>query len=197
MDLKKLAPWNWFKREQETQQTTLPVRKAEPSGAVRETGEPALPAPFLPVVQLQREIDRLFNEAFRNVGLAWPSMTMPSLPAPEWQGLLRPALDIHETETHYHIALELPGVEPKDVHITLDEDVLFIQGEKRHEQEYKEGQQHRIERTYGAFQRMLNLPDDADHDNIKASFKNGVLTLTIGKRTPSQPQRGRPIPIES
>ncbi len=197
MDLKKLAPWNWFRKEQETQPATLPVRKAEPSGAARETGEPALPAPFLPVVQLQREIDRLFNEALRNFGLAWPSMTMPSLPAPDWQGLLRPALDIHETETHYHIALELPGVEPKDVHITLDEDVLFIQGEKRHEQEYKEGQQHRIERMYGAFQRMLNLPDDADHDNIKASFKNGILTLTIGKRTPSRPQRGRPIPIES
>ncbi len=197
MDLKKLAPWNWFKKEQETQQTTLPVHKTEPAGAAREIGEPALPAPFLPVLQLQREIDRLFHEAFRNFGLAWPSMTMPSLPVPDWQRLLRPALDIHETETHYHIALELPGVEPKDVNITLDEDVLFIQGEKRHEQEYKDGQQHRIEQTYGAFQRMLNLPDDADSDNIKASFKNGVLTLTIGKRTPSRPQRGRPIPIES
>jgi len=121
---------------------------------------------------------------------------MPSLPSAEWQSFLRPALDIYETETQYNITLELPGVEPKDVHITLDEDVLFIQGEKHHAQEYKDSQQHRIERAYGAFQRMLNLPDDADPDNIKASFQNGVLRLTIGKRTPSRPQRGRPIPIE-
>jgi HSP20 family protein len=196
MDLKRLAPWNWFKKEQETQQTALPVRRVESGGTSREAVESTLPTFLSPVLQLQREIDRLFNEAFRSFGLGWPTTMMPSLPSAEWQSFLRPVLDIYETETQYNITLELPGVEPKDVHITLDEDVLFIQGEKRHAQEYKDSQQHRIERAYGAFQRMLNLPDDADPDNIKASFQNGVLRLTIGKRTPSRPQRGRPIPIE-
>lgn len=104
-------------------------------------------------------------------------------------------LDIQETDKQYKIALEVPGVEEKDIQITLDNDVLMVRGEKRQEQEKKEGGFHRVERAYGSFQRALNLPDDANQDSIKASFKNGVLTVTIDKREVSSPKQGRSIPI--
>jgi len=66
----------------------------------------------------------------------------------------------------------------------------MVRGEKRQEQEKKEGGFHRIERSYGSFQRALNLPDNADQESIKAAFKNGVLTITMDKREASTPKQG-------
>ncbi|RCN55701.1 Hsp20/alpha crystallin family protein [Acidiferrobacter thiooxydans] len=123
--------------------------------------------------------------------MSWPRV------APEWQGLLRPSLDIQETDKQYRITLEVPGVEEKDIQLTLEDDVLYIRGEKRQEQEHKDAQYHRIERSYGSFQRALNVPADADQDTFKASFKNGVLTVTIDKRAQAGSPRGRSIPINS
>jgi len=148
--------------------------------------------PVSPILQLHREIDRLFDDAFR--GFGFPALNMPQWPS-DWSGMLKPALDIQETDKQYKIALEVPGVEEKDIQITLDNDVLMVRGEKRQEQEKKEGGFHRVERSYGSFQRALNLPDDANQDSIKASFKNGVLTVTIDKREVSAPKQGRSIPI--
>ena len=188
IDFKKLAPWNWFKKEQEEQQTAssaLPVQRNDvpvPGGAVS------------PILQLHREIDRLFDDAFR--GFGFPALAVQRLPA-GWPGMLMPALDIQEADKQYKIALELPGVEEKDIQITLDSDVLVVRGEKRQEQEKKEGSFHRIERSYGSFQRALNLPDDANQDSIKANFKNGVLTITMDKREVSAPKQGRLIPVNS
>ncbi|VDB01887.1 Spore protein SP21 [Klebsiella pneumoniae] len=183
IDFKKLAPWNWFKNEQQEQQTvsSLPVQRND---------LPAASGPVSPILQLHREIDRLFDDAFR--GFGFPALNMPQWPS-DWSGMLKPALDIQETDKQYKIALEVPGVEEKDIQITLDNDVLMVRGEKRQEQEKKEGGFHRVERSYGSFQRALNLPDDANQDSIKASFKNGVLTVTIDKREVSAPKQGRSI----
>ncbi|HHQ3254220.1 TPA: small heat shock protein sHSP20 [Klebsiella pneumoniae] len=185
IDFKKLAPWNWFKNEQQEQQTvsSLPVQRND---------LPAASGPVSPILQLHREIDRLFDDAFR--GFGFPALNMPQWPS-DWSGMLKPALGIQETDKQYKIALEVPGVEEKDIQITLDNDVLMVRGEKRQEQEKKEGGFHRVERSYGSFQRALNLPDDANQDSIKASFKNGVLTVTIDKREVSAPKQGRSIPI--
>ena len=187
IDFKKLAPWNWFKNEQQEQQTasSLPVQRND---------LPAASGPVSPILQLHREIDRLFDDAFR--GFGFPALNMPQWPS-DWSGMLKPALDIQETDKQYKIALEVPGVEEKDIQITLDNDVLMVRGEKRQEQEKKEGGFHRVERSYGSFQRALNLPDDANQDSIKASFKNGVLTVTIDKREVSAPKQGHSIPINS
>ena len=188
IDFKKLAHWNWFKKEQEEQQTAssaLPVQRNDrlvTAGAVS------------PILQLHREIDRLFDNAFRGGG--FPALAVQRLPA-DWSGMLMPALDIQEADKQYKIALELPGVEEKDIQITLDNDVLVVRGEKRQEQEKKESGFHRIERSYGSFQRALNLPDDANQDSIKANFKNGVLTITMDKREVSAPKQGRSIPVNS
>ncbi len=113
----------------------------------------------------------------------------------DWQDLLRPSRDIHETDQQYRITLEIPGVDEKDIQLTLDDDVLWIRGEKRQEQEQQDGQYHRIERSYGSFQRALNLPGDAHQDAIRASFKNGVLTVTIGKREHADVSTSREIAI--
>lgn len=190
-DLNKLAPWNWFKKEQEAQQGagSVPVAKANLAAS-------SSPSSLDPLLQLHREVDRLFDDAFRGFGGRWPSLTLPSV-ASDWQDLLRPSLDIHETDPQYRITLEVPGVDEKDIQLTLDDDVLWIRGEKRREQEQQEGQYHRIERSYGSFQRALNLPGDADQDAIKASFKNGLLTVTIGKREHAEVTTSRKIPIEN
>ncbi|PHR66681.1 MAG: heat-shock protein Hsp20 [Idiomarina sp.] len=182
IDFKKLAPWNWFKKEQEEQQSTasLSVHRND------------LPVAGGPILQLHREIDRLFDDAFR--GFGFPALAMPRWSS-EWPDMLKPALDIQETDKQYKISLEVPGVEEKDIQITLDNDVLMVRGEKRQEQEKKEGGFHRVERSYGSFQRVLNLPDNADQESIKAAFKNGVLTISMDKREASAPKQGRSIPI--
>lgn len=185
IDFKKLAPWNWFKKEQEEQQSaaSLPVQRND---------LPVAGGPVSPILQLYREIDRLFDDAFR--GFGFPAQAMPQWPS-DLPGMLKPVLDIQETDKQYKISLEVPGVEEKDIQITLDNDVLMVRGEKRQEQEKKEGDFHRVERSYGSFQRVLNLPDNADQESIKAAFKNGVLTITMDKREASAPKQGRSIPI--
>jgi HSP20 family protein len=189
IDLKKWAPWNWFRKEQDTRQepANVPVAKANLPATLP-------PASLDPLLQLHREVERLFDDAFRGFGVQWPRLALPGVPS-AWPGLLRPALDIQETDKQYRITLEVPGVEEKDIQITLDDDVLWIRGEKRQEQEHKDAQYHCVERSYGSFQRALDLPEDADQDAIKASFKNGVLSITIDKRAPATPPRGRTIPI--
>ena len=145
IDFKKLAPWNWFKNEQQEQQTvsSLPVQRND---------LPAASGPVSPILQLHREIDRLFDDAFR--GFGFPALNMPQWPS-DWSGMLKPALDIQETDKQYKITLEVPGVEEKDIQITLDNDVLMVRGEKRQEQEKKEGGFHRVERSYGSFSACL------------------------------------------
>ncbi len=103
IDFKKLAPWNWFKKEQEEQQSTasLPVQRND----LQVAG-----GPVSPILQLHREIDRLFDDALR--GFGFPTLAMPPWPS-DWPGMLKPALDIQETDKQYKIALEVPGVEEK------------------------------------------------------------------------------------
>ena len=185
-DLKKLNPWNWFKKEQEHQQASRSV-----------PGQSSLPAPqggsglLGPMVQMHRDIDRLFTDVFQGFGV--PGI-LDHRSSP-WGGVLHPALDIQELEKQYRITVEVPGVDEKDIQVTVENDMLLVRGEKRQTQDRVEGGAHRIERMYGSFQRVLNLPDDADPDAVQAGFKNGVLTLTINKRAAATAQRGRVIPI--
>ncbi|MFQ3578079.1 MAG: Hsp20/alpha crystallin family protein, partial [Verrucomicrobiia bacterium] len=83
----------------------------------------------------------------------------------------------------------------KDVHLEINEGVLYIRGEKQREQTKTEGAYHCVERSYGSFQRALNLPADADENRIGASFKNGILTITLGKVDGAKRPSGRTIPI--
>jgi HSP20 family protein len=191
VNLKKLAPWNWIKKEQEVQQGASPISPGS-AGAVA-----SLPSASRdPLLQLHREVDRLFDEAFAGFGLSLPRLTLPGASASAWQTVLRPSLDIQETDKQYRITLEVPGADEKDIQLTLEDDELWIRGEKRQETEQNDGQYHLVERSYGSFQRVLNLPADADRESIEAKFKNGVLTITMNKREQAAASKGRTIAIE-
>lgn len=170
MDWKKIAPWNWFKEEQ----PTAPQIPAQ-AGAGSD-----------PFTVLRSEMERVFDETFSRSRLSPPSRGL-STP-------LRPSLDISEGKKAYTVQAEIPGVELDDVSIRIDGQTLVIQAEKRQESEEEDEGYHHIERAYGAVQRVLSLPDDADGEAVDARFKNGVLKLRIPKHA-ARASTGRGIEI--
>ncbi|WP_336367805.1 Hsp20/alpha crystallin family protein [Marinobacter sp. C2H3] len=99
-----------------------------------------------------------------------------------------PAVDIRETDKTFVIEAELPGMNKDDVKVTVEDGVLTIQGERRQEEETKDKKVHRVERFYGSFLRRFTLPDNVDEGSVKASFKDGLLTLTVNKAAPKAPK---------
>ena len=92
------------------------------------------------------------------------------------------------------MSAEIPGVEPKDLDVTVEDYMLTIKGEKKYEREKKEEGQYRMECSYGSFQRAIELPAEVDESRAKAEFKKGVLRLTLPKRPGAQSRRKK-IPI--
>lgn len=107
-----------------------------------------------------------------------------------------PRLDVSESETEISIRADMPGMDEKDIHLALENDMLMISGEKRIEKEEKGKTYHRMERRYGSFNRSVELPSGVDFDKIEAKFKNGVLTIKITKPETAVVQRKR-IPIKA
>lgn len=172
MKINKLAPWNWFKKEQETEGSFLPARRIDDSVSTA-----------YPLSRLQREIDDLFDHFFRDFGLnarPWPRQ-LDSL-ARTAAGWLKPNVDISASDEDYTIHVELPGVTEDDVHVEVSGDTLRIRGEKKHEREQNGRNYYSVERSYGSFQRVLSLPDDANTDLISAIYRNGVMTITIPRK---------------
>lgn len=120
------------------------------------------------------DFDRLFDGMFRN------ALTNLSAPAPSVTDLAI-RMDVSETGKAYLVKADLPGVDEKDLEITLEDGILTIAGEKQSENEEEGKTFHRIERSYGSFRRALSLPADADENAISAHMKNGVLKVEIGK----------------
>ncbi len=92
-----------------------------------------------------------------------------------------PLCDVSATEKEYRVTAELPNVKKEDVHVTLADNVLTIEGERRHEEEEKGVRYHRRELTYGSFMRRFTMPEDADPAAVDATFRNGMLNVTIRK----------------
>jgi len=99
-----------------------------------------------------------------------------------------PAVDVTEDDTRYRIELDLPGVERDDVKVTVENDVLTISGERKTEREEEDGKVHRIERHFGSFLRTFRVPEDADGESVGASFKNGVLSVSLPKAEKAKPR---------
>jgi len=173
MELKKLAPWNWFKHEEEIEHP-VSVKHGEkrPYYAGRHHD---------PMLQIHRDIDQMFNQFFRGWGLPH-SDSMGVFDDFLGTSVLKPKVDLSAAENHYLLTAEIPGVSEKDVSIDIHNNTLTIRGEKKQEKEEKEKNYYRIERSYGSFQRVLSLPEDVDQDSIKAAFKDGVLTVTMPRR---------------
>jgi HSP20 family protein len=122
--------------------------------------------------------DRLTRLFGRNV--AWE--TEGALSVADWA----PSVDILEKETEILIKAELPGVESKDVAVTLDNNVLTIKGERHLEKDVKKESYHRMERAYGSFSRSFSLPNTVDTSNVRAEYKDGLLTLALPKKAASK-----------
>lgn len=105
-----------------------------------------------------------------------------------------PSVDIAETDNEVTVSADLPGLEEKDIQVSLENDVLTLKGERKHEHEEKKKNYHRIERSHGSFQRSIALPEGIDRENVKATFKNGVLNVKIGKLPGARSSRRR-IPV--
>ncbi len=127
-------------------------------------------------VNMQREIDRIFDRF--SGGISDDNDVSTWLPV----------VDVVENKDDYIVKVELPGVNKDDVKITVNNGVLTIRGEKKQEQESKDKNYHRIERSYGVFQRSFTLPSSVKSDKIDASHNDGVLTITLPKAEESKPK---------
>ena len=124
MDIKRLAPWNWFKKEQEDAGQTIPVRH-------RTTLAPALGMDH-PLVAFHREFDRLFNSMLQGFGRGPMGYGLPDWPTIS-RDMLKPTMDIGAAEKEYTVTVEVPGVSEEDVTLELTDDTLVIRGEKKRE----------------------------------------------------------------
>ena len=122
---------------------------------------------------LHREIDRVFDEFTRG---QWPFPFSGS-----GSGKLSPNVNVSETDKKIEITAELPGVEEKDIDVSLSDDKLTIKAEKKSETEQTDKDYFLAERSYGVFERTMTLPCEVSDKKVKAAFKNGVLTITLPK----------------
>ena len=145
---------------------------------------PASPASYFPLGTLRDDIDRAFDRMFKD----WPRFG--ALTAPDFfgggeffgkTGAIAPRVDVTEDNNAYEITAEMPGVEEKDIEVSVREDRLTLRGEKKGEKEEKKKDYHMTERSYGSFERSFRLPGNVDAENIKADFAKGVLTVTLPK----------------
>ena len=133
------------------------------------------------------------RDVFRGAGL-------PAAGGGQGQGtsvgnFVNASMNVSETENEIRVTAELPGVTEQDIDVTLDDDVLTIRGEKKFERkDEKKENFHFVERSYGTFQRSLRLPFPVDPEQVKASFENGVLTVTLPKT--AQQERARRIQVQ-
>ena len=126
------------------------------------------------LTQMRREMDRLFDRFFE----AWPFRSTSEM------GRWMPSVDLSETDKEIIVRAELPGMDPKEIDISLSGNVLSIKGERKHEHEEKKENFHLVERSSGSFSRTLQLPAEVKADKIKATYKDGVLSISLPKTEP-------------
>jgi HSP20 family protein len=163
----------------------IPRKKDETNLSVRrDQGDVGL-------LDLRDRTNRLFDEFFdRPFGLS------PFFNEPAFMGGFAPNMDVSETEKEVTISAELPGLEPEDINISLDHNILTVSGEKHAEKEEKDKRYYRVERSYGSFSRSIPLPEGVEEDNIDATFKRGVLKIKLPKTAEAQ-KKSKKITIKT
>jgi HSP20 family protein len=132
--------------------------------------------PFKEVTKLRSEMDRLWDDYFGSGRRAFkPEIWVPSV-------------DVSETDDKIVVKAEIPGMDSKDIDISLSGDILTIKGEKKSEREETKENYHLVERSYGTFARSLRLPVGVEADKIEAAYKQGVLTVTCPKKEEVKPK---------
>ena len=133
--------------------------------------------PFRDLMGIQNELNRLFGRTYGGESSGSSA------------GAWVPPLDIFETKDKFVVTVELPGVSPEDVDVSVEDSTLSIRGERSFYDDVAEESFHRVERRYGAFARSLSLPQTAMADDIQATFDKGVLTIEIPKAEEAKPRR--------
>ena len=129
-------------------------------------------------MRLWNEFDRLFGDSFDWLPERW-----------QQPGNWGMAIDVAETDNEYVVKASVPGVNPDDLNVTLENNVLTIRGEVKEDKEVNEGEYHLRERRYGSFNRSVTLPAAVNADNIDATYEQGVLTLHVPKAEEVRPKR--------
>lgn len=137
--------------------------------------------PFKGLFDLQREM----NDLFDNFSLGRWFDREDSL----FQGAWTPAIDVHDSKDNIVVRADLPGMKKDNIEVSIQDGVLVIRGEKKEETERKEKNAVRTERFYGSFHRAVSLPTAVDDAKVKASYKNGVLELTLPKKEEAKPKQ--------
>ena len=135
--------------------------------------------PVRDLLTLQERMNRMFDSSYRGGS------------EEDWAlgGSWAPAVDIYEQDGNIVLKAELPGVDPKDVDVRVENNLLTLRGERKFDNEVKRDNYHRVERSYGAFSRSFTLPNVVDTGNIKAEYRDGVLHMTLPKREEAKPRQ--------
>ena len=142
-------------------------------------------APWPGFGSVRKDMERLFER----MGMAdW------DLPEVRTLGDFTPMVDFSETKDAFVVKAEIPGMESQDISVSLENQMLTMKGEKKHEKEEKDEQYYRMERSYGAFVRTVRLPAPVDGSKVTAAFKNGLLTVTMPKAPEA---KGSTIPVKA
>jgi len=152
-NIRELSPWNVGKK-------VLPFGQGNPETLFS---------------SLHRQMDHFFDEISRDFDLIPSGLRDRHFPS------FVPSLDLLETDAHYQVLLELPGMSEKEIEISLRDGRLSIRGEKKEEYDEKKENLYRMERAYGTFQRTIDLPSGVREDEIEATFEKGVLKITLPK----------------
>jgi HSP20 family protein len=136
--------------------------------------------PFRDLVSLQERMNRLFEDSLSRSKTTDEEMAM---------GAWTPAVDIYETPETVVLRADLPGIEQKDIDVSIENSTLTLRGERRFTKEAKEEDYHRIERSYGTFSRSFQLPGTIDQTRIQAKHKEGVLEIVLPKREDTRPKQ--------
>lgn len=136
--------------------------------------EQRLPTKGSPMQVLRKELDTVFEKLFTGE---------------DWDGRWMPSVDVSESDKQVTVKVEVPGVDPKNIDVSLEGNYLTVRGEKKNEREEKGENFHRIERSFGSFSRTVELPQNIDSDEVMAENKNGVLTITIAKLVGTTPKK--------
>ena len=156
--------------------TKLPLKTERSSAPSAQT--------WRPFESLHREIDRLLEDF--NSGFWRSSFRSPIFDLVPTSWAAAPAVDFTDTEKAYELTAELPGIDEKNVEVKVANGVLTIKGEKNQEKEEKKKDYYLRERNFGSFERSFQVPDSVDSDKIEASFKKGVLTVSLPKKPEAQ-----------
>ncbi|MDD2366760.1 MAG: Hsp20/alpha crystallin family protein [Desulfuromonadaceae bacterium] len=133
-----------------------------------------------------RDLRIMQEQMSRLLSLSW-NHDIPSEDINE--GLWQPAVDIYETADSIVIKAELPAVDQKDIEVRIEDSTLILKGERKHEDEVKKENYHRIERYFGSFQRSFSLPITVDQERVDAVCEKGVLTITLPKKKETRPKQ--------